>query len=68
MRWSPKISVSFRLALLGLASSSIFVFRLLPGQPGGLAKLLCPSGLEAGLVVPVPLRVVLAVDGSEMGW
>ena len=55
------------MALLGLASSSIFVFRLLPGQPGGLAKLLCPSGLEAGLVVPVPLRVVLAMDGSEMG-
>ena len=43
------------------------MLRLLPGQPGDLAKLLCPSGLEAGLVVPVPLRVVLAVDGSEMG-
>ena len=60
---TQKISVSFGSCL----SPSIFVLRLLPGQPGELAKLLCPSGLEAGLVVPVPLRVVLAVDGSDMG-
>ena len=56
-------SLWLSLALYTLVSS----LRLLPGQPGDLAKLLCPSGLEARLVVPVPLRVVLAVDGSEMG-
>jgi hypothetical protein len=40
---------------------------LLPGQPGDLAKLLRPGGLEAGFIVPVPLRVVLARKDVEVG-
>jgi hypothetical protein len=32
-----------------------------------LAKLLRPGGLEAGFIVPVPLRVVLAREDIEVG-